>query len=308
MTLSAMAVAACSGGGGGSSGNDTGANLNRAPVALTDVVEANGATLAIPVLANDFDPDGDALGIVLVNAPGHGTTTVSDAGTPVDGRDDYVIYTPASGYTGADSFSYTVTDGADGRATGDVQIMAMPALNAADKAVTTPTGTPIAIDVLDTPRLLLLRRRTHGVVVDHAHVETARAPGHALTDTTQAEDAEGMTIDVMTGHHVDFPLLPATLAQESIRLAKSPGGRDHQTESEIRRRIGQYARRIGHRDATLRRGGNVDVVESDGDVRDRLEIAAAVHELGVNAIGELTDNRLFADNRCPQFLRGQPCR
>ncbi|MDH3589998.1 MAG: Ig-like domain-containing protein, partial [Gammaproteobacteria bacterium] len=135
VTLSALVLAACSGGSGSSGGDPAGGN--RAPIAVTDIVEADGGALMIPVLSNDFDPDGDAIRLLLVNAPAHGTSVVDDAGTPADTTDDVVVYTPATGYTGADSFSYTVSDGFDGRANGDVQIMAIPALNALDKTVST---------------------------------------------------------------------------------------------------------------------------------------------------------------------------
>ncbi len=60
----------------------------------------------IPVLANDSDPQGDTLSIDRVSTPGHGTATLNPDAT--------VTYTPATGYTGTDSFNYTVDDGHTG--------------------------------------------------------------------------------------------------------------------------------------------------------------------------------------------------
>ena len=53
-----------------------------------------------------------------------GITAIDGNGTPSDTTDDRIIYVPNPGATGADSFSYTISDG-DGciaTATGDVTI------------------------------------------------------------------------------------------------------------------------------------------------------------------------------------------
>ncbi|MEP7183177.1 MAG: Ig-like domain-containing protein [Betaproteobacteria bacterium] len=76
---------------------------NRAPVAVADAYTVNGdgsATL-LDVLVNDNDPDGDALKIVSVTAPAHGTATISGG---------KVSYVSAPGYGGTDTFSYTIAD------------------------------------------------------------------------------------------------------------------------------------------------------------------------------------------------------
>jgi hypothetical protein len=53
-------------------------------------------------LSQDFDPDGDTLSLTGVTQPSNGT--VSLAGS-------VATYTPNAGFTGGDSFDYTVTDG-----------------------------------------------------------------------------------------------------------------------------------------------------------------------------------------------------
>ena len=54
------------------------------------------------VLANDTDPNGDALTAVLVTNPAHGTLTLNADGS--------FTYTPTGGYTGPDSFIYRARD------------------------------------------------------------------------------------------------------------------------------------------------------------------------------------------------------
>jgi hypothetical protein len=102
--------------------------LERAPVATDDSgsVAQNGSLNGSSVLANDSDPDGDALAAAKAGDPGHGTVTVNADGT--------YTYIPASGYSGPDAFTYTVSDGSL-QDTGTVSITVTTAVNHAPVAV-----------------------------------------------------------------------------------------------------------------------------------------------------------------------------
>lgn len=97
-------------------------SCNLAPDAVDDHAETVRDTpVIIDVLANDTDPDGDALTTTAVTQPQHGTAVVNADGT--------VTYAPDPGYTGPDAFSYTASDGeADDTAgvTVDVRLPALP--------------------------------------------------------------------------------------------------------------------------------------------------------------------------------------
>lgn len=95
--------------------------VNDAPIANADqAITPQGQAVAIDVLANDGDADGDALFISrIVAAPGHGSAAA------VDGK---IVYTPAAGYSGADVFAYEASDGKGGRATASVSIAVQPPL------------------------------------------------------------------------------------------------------------------------------------------------------------------------------------
>ncbi len=87
---------------------------NRSPVAQVDAVTLrSGVATPINALANDSDPDGNALRIVSVGTPAHGSAVVSG---------DTIIYTSAGGFFGVDSFNYTVDDGAGGQASALVTV------------------------------------------------------------------------------------------------------------------------------------------------------------------------------------------
>ncbi|NYE38606.1 PKD repeat protein/type 1 glutamine amidotransferase [Nocardioides cavernae] len=88
---------------------------NRPPVADDDTATTTaGKAVNIPVLSGDTDPDGDTLTVESVTAPGDGTATVNDNGT--------VRYTPDAGFTGTDTFDYTVSDGNGGSDVGTVTV------------------------------------------------------------------------------------------------------------------------------------------------------------------------------------------
>lgn len=83
---------------------------NRAPTANNDSAATvkNTAVKTASVLANDTDPDGDTLSINAFGKAAHGTV--------VKNGDGAFTYTPTTGYVGADSFMYTVSDGRGGTA------------------------------------------------------------------------------------------------------------------------------------------------------------------------------------------------
>jgi PKD repeat protein len=80
---------------------------NQAPSAVPDTYSTPqdaALTVAAPgVLANDTDPDGDALIAQLVGSTANGTVSLQSDGS--------FTYTPNAGFTGDDSFSYTASDG-----------------------------------------------------------------------------------------------------------------------------------------------------------------------------------------------------
>ncbi|MFT5410676.1 MAG: hypothetical protein ACI9NC_003409 [Verrucomicrobiales bacterium] len=70
------------------------------------IVVAKDISLTFSPLLNDIDADGDPLSISVVSSPGVAGASVVNNGNGT------VTYTPAGGYTGPDSFNYTITDGA----------------------------------------------------------------------------------------------------------------------------------------------------------------------------------------------------
>ncbi|SPE59113.1 conserved exported hypothetical protein [Verrucomicrobia bacterium] len=92
--------------------------INTPPVAGSLTIQrypTGGVKVRLPtLLANASDADGDTLNIAVSSGTANGGTITVSSG--------WVFYTPAAGYTNADAFSYTVTDGWGGSATGAVTV------------------------------------------------------------------------------------------------------------------------------------------------------------------------------------------
>jgi hypothetical protein len=89
---------------------------NGAPKAVNDKpTTPKDTAVTIDVLANDSDPENQALTLTNVDAPGDGTVSISN---------NKVLYTPNSGFSGVDNFEYTMTDteGATNSATVNVTV------------------------------------------------------------------------------------------------------------------------------------------------------------------------------------------
>ena len=92
--------------------------VNDSPVAADDNItfpeDSNSGY--IDVLVNDSDPDGDTLTVSLGSNPG-GTMTI---------HDNKILWTPVQNYYGQGSFTYHISDGHGGTATGTVHYIVTP--------------------------------------------------------------------------------------------------------------------------------------------------------------------------------------
>ncbi|GIJ02133.1 hypothetical protein Sya03_14850 [Spirilliplanes yamanashiensis] len=132
-----------------------------APKAPDDAVRTpKNRPTTIDVLGGATDADGDVLTLKAVGKPKHGTASINGDGT--------VTYTPDEGYSGADSFTYTVTDADGNTSTGTYTISVGTAGGSLPRTgtdVATITGFGAAILVLGGALLLLGRTRPRPVAV-----------------------------------------------------------------------------------------------------------------------------------------------
>ncbi|MDI6844046.1 MAG: Ig-like domain-containing protein [Anaerosomatales bacterium] len=175
------------------------APVNDAPQAAADayMVSYNVTTTidaAEGVLANDSDPDGDSLAATLTAGPSHGTIELAPDGG--------FAYTPDSGYSGEDSFTYEASDGSLA-ATATVTITVSP-------IETTPVQGSTRITTAIEASKLAFPQGAPAVVI-----ATARNWPDALVGSVLAGVAGGPVL------LTEPSALPAEVASEVARLGAS---------------------------------------------------------------------------------------
>jgi subtilisin-like proprotein convertase family protein len=95
-----------------------GGTTNAAPVANPDTATTVARVpVTVNVLANDTDANGDALTITAVTSAQNGTAAISNGA---------VVFTPVAGFTGTASFTYSISDGKGGTASGVATVTVNP--------------------------------------------------------------------------------------------------------------------------------------------------------------------------------------
>jgi len=134
----------------------------------------------------------------------------------------------------------------------------------------------------------LVRLRTRRV--QHAHIEAGGAAGDRATDLPEANDPERRAMHVVAEQQVRIPCAPSRITHEPLRLDDPARDGEHQRPGQVRRCLRQHARRVADGDSAFRRGRDVDVVVSDGDVADHAQLRRRVDELCVDAIRQQADD------------------
>ncbi|MBI5494768.1 MAG: tandem-95 repeat protein [Deltaproteobacteria bacterium] len=206
--------------------------INDAPVATTESYTATEDTLLtvsalLGVLANDLDPDLDALTAHVVSDVAHGTLTLAADGS--------FTYQPSQDYSGADSFTYAANDGTvdSNTVTVDLTVTAVnDAPVAVDATVTlaedatqaiTLAGTDVDGDVLV---YAVVTAPTHGTLSgtepNLTYQPSAEYAGpdslvFSVTDPSGATDQATVTIDVTPVN--DTPVLVAPTPTADLAVA-----------------------------------------------------------------------------------------
>lgn len=195
------------------------------PRADADTTPA-GADVDTDVLGNDTDPGGYPLAVTAVTPPAHGTAVRLPSGA--------VRYTPDPGWSGPDSYTYTVDNARGGTATGTVTITTTP-LAVGDAASTTG---PQRVDLhvltndlgtLDPATVAVSSAPGHGTVTpDSAGVLSyTPAVGFTGTDTFtyQATDQAGATAHATVTVTVTAPAAPNAADLTSTGVGTAPQSR-----------------------------------------------------------------------------------
>ncbi|WP_244443083.1 DUF4082 domain-containing protein [Bradyrhizobium sp. Ai1a-2] len=168
---------------------------NQAPVAANDsgFSATQNSALSIPasaLLANDTDPNGDALTITGVSNGTNGTASFN-------AQTNTVTFTPSSGYTGPASFSYAISDGRGGTASASASLT----VNAASASVISlfsSNPTPSTVSVNDPSSVELGFRFQSSSAGDITGLRFYKGPTNTGTHTANLWSSTGTLLATAT--------------------------------------------------------------------------------------------------------------
>lgn len=200
---------------------------------LSVIADTSNTINANTLLANDTDPDGDTLTITSVQSGVNGTASL------VGGN---VVFIPTAGYTGAASFTYTLSDGRGGSDTATVHLMvnranhAPEAVNDVRSAATNSTLTMTTASLLandsdadgDAISLISVQNAVNGTVslvgTNVIFTPIANFEG-AASFTYTLRDSQGATSTATVNIGVGAASAPSVVVSKSlVAIAKGTGG------------------------------------------------------------------------------------
>ncbi len=195
---------------------------NPAPTAVNDVATTDEDTpVAIPVLANDTDPDDDTLSVTSATAS-NGLVTINPDGT--------ITYTPNPDFNGTDTITYTISDGNGGTSTATVEVTVAPVNDAPvvdsplpnvtgvdDETVSIPTagnfsdvdGDMLSFSASGLPAGLSIDPDT-GLITGTIDNQASQVNGGVYTVTVTADDGNGGMVSTSFTYTVTNPAPTAT--------------------------------------------------------------------------------------------------
>lgn len=192
------------------------AAINDPPVAVNDTLTVDEDSVGnVNVLANDSDVEGNILSVMSVTQPGKGSVIING--------DNTITYTPQANYSGSDSFSYMVSDGAGGSASAMVLVTVNPINDAPvaqngivnvneDSSVSTSM---VATDVDSTSLTYsVITAPTHGTLV----VTNANTGAYTYTPNNNYNGTDSFTFKVSDGQ-IDSNVATVNITVNSINDA-----------------------------------------------------------------------------------------
>jgi len=177
------------------------------PTSVNDTFTANENSPAntIDVLLNDsFGLDGPYTGAISLPLPtsaNGGTLTVDNAGTPNNPLDDTILYTPATNFTGTDTFDYTITDVNGDTSTATVTVT----VNTVYNCNQSPTSPALGFNVFVEENLNVKESQTKGAIAVGNDL-TIRGDYNVATDDCGDFDTNGLKTGLLVGNKVNYPL------------------------------------------------------------------------------------------------------
>ena len=142
-----------------------------------------------------------------------------------------------------------------------------------------------------------------GVVGDDPHPEGAQPLRDEHADAAEADDADGLLVELDAGVPAALPL---AVLQRLAGRADVAGRREHEGDRELGRGDDVGGRGVDDHDAALRRGLDVDVVEPDAGAGHDREPLGGGERLGVHLRRRPDEERVDVDDRGEELVAVGP--
>ena len=208
---------------------------NSPPVANDDTASTlRNSSVIVAVRTNDTDADGNVLSVT-------GVTQGTNGSVVIDTVTNDPIYTPNAGFAGTDVFTYTISDGNGGNATGNVTVTVIgnrppvAVANSVTTSVDTASVIPAAILLAndtdpdgDTLSIVSVQAATQGTVsLAGGNVTFTPAAGYegSASYTYTIQDPEGESSTATVSVVVGYAQMPSVVVQKALVVnAHGTGG------------------------------------------------------------------------------------
>jgi len=125
------------------------------------------------------------------------------------------------------------------------------------------------------------------------------AARHRLADAAHSDDAETLAPNAMAEHPGRAPTAPFAIAGKHLGALGQPARHsEDQRHGHVGSILGEHAGRIGHGNAALHGGRNIDVVDAVAEIGDQLQAFAGLAEhRPVDVIGDGRDQHIGGFHR-----------
>ncbi|WP_316801641.1 Calx-beta domain-containing protein [Pedobacter frigidisoli] len=194
--------------------NVTVVSVNDAPVASSPAITTLQDTPKTGTVTAS-DVDGDALTFTLTTTPAHGTVVVNADGT--------YTYTPATGYSGTDSFTITVSDGKGGSV--PVTIPVTITATAAPAFSLTKVATNTVSKAGDVINYNIIVTNTGNVTLTNITVTDVGADAGSILPAGIASLAPGISVTVTAKHTLTLTEVNnGSFSNQASATASTPNG------------------------------------------------------------------------------------
>ncbi len=139
--------------------------------------------------------------------------------------------------------------------------------------------------------------------VHDLHAESDGTTAHCSADAPHTHHSEHGVVQVISKQEVRRPTLPFPCRHHPSALHETAARSKEQSDGGVGGGVGEDIWGVTHRYAAPRAGGEIDVVQANGNLGDHPQPRGRVDERGVDRIGEHREQTVDRHNRSPDPVR-----